>query len=342
MKNIAGFGEVMIRMSVPDQLTFLQSHRANWYVGGAEANVLSNLSMWGFRTQMITKLPSHDIGEWVLRQLLQAKISSDYVVRGGERVGLYYYESGVGSRASKVIYDRNQASITTLSIKEFNHSTFLNDVSWMHMSGITPALSPQALQTTLEIMVLCKEKHIPISFDVNYRKKLWTIEIARKAFQQLLPYIDYLIVNEEDLAQVFMAEFKHTNVHQGILNLSEYQTTLGQVSKQNPNLKAIAVTLRTSISASYNQWQGLLQTQAGIFQSKRYEIQPIVDRVGSGDAFAAGLILGLIEKQKEQDVIEFATAAGASKHFVVGDFNNTTRQEIQSLVAGLGSGRIQR
>ena len=342
MKMIAGFGEVMIRMSAPNHLTFLQTNQVNWFVGGAEANVLSNLAIWGFGTQMITKLPEHDIGEWVLRQLNQAHISTDYIVRGGDRVGIYYHESGVGSRASKVTYDRLQSSVTALSIKEFNQPNFLSDILWMHISGITPALSPQALQTTLDIMVLCKEKHIPISFDVNYRKKLWSIENARKAFQILLPYIDYLILNEEDLIHVFMADFKETNVMQGIINLSEYKSKLNSLLKQNPNLKAIAVTLRTSMSASYNLWQGLLQTNSGIFQSKRYDLQPIVDRVGSGDAFAAGLILGLIEKQKAQDVIEFATAAGASKHFVVGDFNNTKRQDILSLVAGQGSGRIQR
>jgi 2-dehydro-3-deoxygluconokinase len=341
MKSVLALGEVMIRLSTPPPATLTQSKQLDMFAGGAEANVLSNLAHWSVPTSLITKLPDNQLGDWVLQQLHINQIGTNLIQRGGERVGLYFQETGVGHRPSQVIYDRAFSSFQSLKIEASLLESIVHHTSWFHTSGITPSLNDSLLEMTLATIQIMKKHHIPVSFDVNYRRKLWSVQQAKSTLLRLLPYIDYLIVNEEDLGLMFDVQMQKTNVQKGTLNLDEYRTALSQLTKAF-NLKGIAVTLRTSLSATHNLWQGLLQTDGKLSVSSQYDIQPIVDRIGSGDAFAAGLIYGLINKFDSHRVIDFATAAGVSKHYIQGDFNQASLTWIESLIKGEANGRILR
>jgi 2-dehydro-3-deoxygluconokinase len=311
------------------------------YAGGAEANVLSNLTYWATPTSLITKLPEHPLGDWVLKQLQMSQIGTSLIQRGGDRVGLYFQETGVGHRPSQVIYDRSSSSFQTLNLENLHLESISDQVSWFHTSGITPSLSSHLSDLTLALVQMMKKHHIPVSFDVNYRRKLWTLEQAKNMLFKLIPYIDYLIVNEEDLGLFFDVQMKKTNIQKGTINLEEYRLALSQMIKQF-NLKGIAVTLRTSVSATHNLWQGILQFNGKFHVSSQYDIQPIVDRIGSGDAFAAGLIYGFLNNFEPQRIIDFATAAGVSKHYILGDFNHASLTWIETLIKGEANGRILR
>jgi 2-dehydro-3-deoxygluconokinase len=342
MKAVLALGEVMIRLSSISSLTMMQSKQLEMFAGGAEANVLSNLSQWKIPTNLITKLPQHDLGNWVFQEIQRSQIGTSLIQRGGDRVGLYFHENGVGHRPSQVIYDRASSSFQSLRFEDLPLSLMLpQDVSWFHTSGITPALNPSMSALALTLIQTMKKHKIPVSFDVNFRRKLWSLEEARKTLFEWMPYIDFLILNEEDLHLMFNLNMEKTNTHKGSINLDEYSNALSQLIKQF-QLKAIAVTLRTSITASHNFWQGMMQTNDKLWVSPKYDIEPIVDRIGSGDAFSAGLIYGFLNQYDMQKSINFATAAGVSKHYILGDFNQASIQWIESLINGDATGRISR
>jgi len=342
MKAVLALGEVMIRLSSISSLTMMQSKQLEMFAGGAEANVLSNLSQWKIPTNLITKLPQHDLGNWVFQEIQRSQIGTSLIQRGGDRVGLYFHENGVGHRPSQVIYDRTNSSFQSLRYEDLPLSLMLpQDISWFHTSGITPALNPSMSALALTLIQTMKKHKIPVSFDVNFRRKLWSLEEARKTLFEWMPYIDFLILNEEDLHLMFNLNMEKTNTHKGSINLDEYSNALNQLIKQY-QLKAIAVTLRTSITASHNFWQGMMQTNDKLWVSPKYDIEPIVDRIGSGDAFSAGLIYSFLNQYDMQKTINFATAAGVSKHYILGDFNQASIQWIESLINGDATGRISR
>lgn len=342
MKAVVALGEVMIRLSTLSSLTMTQSKQLDMFAGGAEANVLSNLARWKIPTNLITKLPQHDLGNWVYQEIQRGHIGTSLIQRGGDKVGLYFHENGVGHRPSQVIYDRTNSSFQTMRYEDIPLGLMSpQDVSWFHTSGITPALNPSMSALALKLLQTMKKHKIPVSFDVNFRRKLWSLEEARKTLFEFIPSLDYLILNEEDLHLMFDIHMQKTNINKGSINLDEYGNALNRLIKQF-QLKAIAVTLRTSVTASHNFWQGMMQTNDKLWVSPKYDIQPIVDRIGSGDAFSAGLIYGFLNQYDMQKTINFATAAGVSKHYILGDFNQASIEWIETLMNGDATGRISR
>ncbi len=339
MKRIVTFGEIMLRLAPKGYMRFLQEPEFEATFGGGEANVAVSLSNFGMNTSFVTKLPSNPIGQAAVNQLRYHGINTDYIVRDGSRVGIYYLEKGASQRPSKVIYDRAFSSIAMAKRDDFNWGEIFKDAEWFHFTGITPALGDNVAEICLDAVKAAHIAGLTISCDLNFRKNLWTSEKASKVMGELIKYVDVCIANEEDAEKVFGIKAAATDVESGKLSHDGYKEVASQL-KTRFGCKYVAITLRTSISANDNDWAAMLYDGEKYYFSKSYHIH-IVDRVGGGDSFAAGLIYGL-NNMDAGDALEFAVAASCLKHTIEGDFNRVSVEEVRTLMAGDGTGRVQR
>lgn len=340
MKKVVTMGEIMLRLSAPGYERFVQADSFNATYGGGEANVAVSLANYGLDAYFVSKLPAHEIGQAAVNHLRRYGVNTDYIVRGGDRVGIYYLESGASMRPSKVIYDRANSSIAEANFSEFDFDEIFKDADWFHFSGITPALGDKAIQLTEEALKAAKRHNVTVSVDLNYRKKLWTPEKAQQVMTKLMQYVDICIGNEEDAELTLGFKPGKTDVTAGELELESYKSIFKQMVEQF-NFKYVVSSLRESYSASDNGWSACIYDGNEFYHSKKYDIR-IVDRVGGGDSFASGLIYGLLKGKDYKDALEFGVAASALKHTILGDFNMVSVDEVEKLVQGDGSGRVQR
>ena len=338
--RVVTFGELMLRLQPEGYLRFAQADKLEATFGGAEANVAVSLANFGDDVAFVSKLPKHEIGQAAVNSLRKYGVDTSLIVRGGDRVGVYYCEKGASQRPSKVIYDRACSAIALAKASEFDWDSIFEGVEWFHFTGITPALSEELAEITLEAVKSAKEKGITVSCDLNFRKKLWSKEEANKTMSEICKYVDVCIANEEDAKDVFGIESENTDIESGQLNRDGYVSVARQLSLRF-GFKAVAITLRESLSANDNNWSGMLYVGNNAFFSKKYAVH-IVDRVGGGDSFGAGLIHSMLSGAYAQDAIEFAVAASCLKHSIEGDYNLVSEDEVNALVAGNGSGRVQR
>lgn len=339
-KKVVTFGEIMLRLAPEGYYRFTQAERFGATFGGGEANVAVSLANYGMDAAFVSRLPAHEIGQAAVNSLRRYGVDTDFIARGGSRVGIYYLEKGASQRPSKVIYDRAGSSIAAASKEDFNWDAILEGASWFHFTGITPALGDSIADICEEACITAKRKGIPISCDLNYRKKLWTRERAGQVMRRLCQYVDVCIANEEDAKDVFGIEAGDSDISGGKLNFDGYKEVARKLSDQL-GFSKVAITLRTSVSASENNWMGLLYDGERFYFSKEYRMK-IVDRVGGGDSFGAGLIYGLLSGKTPEDALAFAVAASCLKHSIEGDFNLVSVDEVESLAGGDASGRVQR
>lgn len=338
--KIITLGEIMLRLSTPGNTRFVQSDSFDVVYGGGEANVAVSLANYGHDAYFVSKLPTHEIGQSAVNALRKYGVHTDYILRGGDRVGIYYLETGASMRPSKVIYDRADSAIAKATADEFDFDAIMAGADWFHFSGITPALSAEAAKLTEAACKAAKKHGVKVSCDLNYRKKLWTPEQAQAVMKQLMQYVDVCIGNEED-AKLCLGFEPKANVEQGETNASGYYEIFKQM-KEEFGFEIVSSTLRESYSATYNGWKALIYDGKEFYESKRYEINPIIDRVGGGDSFSGGLIHGLLTKDTMGEALEFAVAASALKHTINGDFNLVSTEEVEALANGDASGRVQR
>lgn len=330
MKKIVCFGEIMMRLNPLNKERFIQADNFAISYSGAEANVCASLANYfedSSQIYFVSKVPANELGKSSIKTLRSQNINTEYVVQGGQRLGLYFLEEGASQRPSKVIYDRKNSSFAESSISDYDWDKIFEDCSWFHFSGITPALSENLAEICKMACKKAKEKNIKISCDLNYRKKLWTTEKANSVMSELFEFVDVCIANEEDVQNVFGLQGSYEELAQKII--------------QKFSCKLVAFTLRESFSADKNIWSSLLFSKTESFKSEKYEIQ-IVDRVGAGDSFSGALIYALLNDYSNQNSLEFATAASCLKHSIHGDFNQVTVDEVLSLMNGNANGRIQR
>ncbi|MCI7303797.1 sugar kinase [Ihubacter massiliensis] len=340
MAEIITFGEIMLRLKPEGYLRFFQNDRMEATFGGGEANVAVSLSNFGVDTAFVSKLPPHEIGAAAIRSLNSFGVDTGSIVRGGDRVGIYYLETGASQRPSKVIYDRAGSSIAQAVSGDFDWPAIFDGAKWFHFTGITPALSENTAVLVKEACREAKKRDMTISCDLNFRKKLWSSQEAQRIMEPLMDYVDICIANEEDAEKIFGIQAEDSDVNGGKLNHEGYCSVASQLIERF-GFKYAAITLRTSLSANDNRWAAMISDGSQCFFSKEYEIH-IVDRVGGGDSFAAGLIYGLYKNMSLKDALEFAAAASCLKHSVEGDFNRVSVEEVNALAAGDGSGRVQR
>lgn len=338
--KVITFGEIMLRLAPHGYERFTQSNDFQATYGGGEANVAVSLSNFGLPSAFVSKLPSHDIGQCAINELRRYGVDTSYIARGGERVGIYYLEKGASQRASKVIYDRGASAIAQANADDFDWDTIFDDADWFHITGITPALSDQLAKITIQACKAAKEAGLTISCDLNYRKKLWTREKAGQVMREVMQYVDVCIANEEDAADVFDIRAQNTDITLGHLQKDAYEDVARRIQEQF-HCTYVAITLRESLSASDNRWSAMLYTDAQAYYSKTYPVH-IVDRVGGGDSFGAGLIYATLTHKSPQQAIEFAVAASCLKHSIEGDFNRVSIEEVEALADGDASGRVQR
>ena len=339
-KKVVTLGEVMLRLSTPDFKRFVQADTFDITYGGGEANVAAALCNYGLNGTFVTKVPNNAIGQAAINHLRRYGVDTQYIVRGGERLGIYFLETGASMRASQVIYDRAGASIADVNMDEFDWNKIFDGADWFHTTGITPALSDKAATLTEAALKAAKSKGITTSIDLNYRKKLWSKEKAREVMTKLCQHVDVCIGNEEDADTTLGFKAAHTDITKGELNLDGYKDVFKQM-KEKFGFKFIASSLRESFSASDNGWSALVYDGKDFYHSKKYSVR-IVDRVGSGDSFASGLIFGLVTGMSMPDAAEFGVAASAIKHTIPGDLNHATLSDVKELMKGDGSGRVQR
>jgi 2-dehydro-3-deoxygluconokinase len=340
MEKVVTFGEIMLRLAPDGYYRFVQAQSYGATYGGGEANVAVSLANFGVDAAFVTRLPKHDIGQAAVNKLRQFGVDVSKITRGGERVGIYFLEKGASQRPSKVIYDRANSAIATASPGDFNWNGIFEGVSWFHFTGITPALSDSAAAITLEAAKAAKAKGLTVSCDLNYRKNLWPREKAGEVMARLMPFVDLCIANEEDAADVFDIHAKNTDVTSGSIRGESY----GEVAKaltERFHFRKVAITLRESISASDNNWAAMYYENGNCYFSRKYAVR-IVDRVGGGDSFGAGLIYANLKGFGPQETVEFAAAASCLKHSVEGDFNHVSVEDVQKLAGGDASGRVQR
>ncbi|MCA9216852.1 MAG: sugar kinase [Planctomycetales bacterium] len=363
MKRIVTFGEIMGRLAPPGFLRFRQALPGSLDVtfAGAEANVAASLAMLGVNADFVTALPDHDIADACIGSVRNMGVGTDHIVRGDGRLGLYFLETGANQRPSRVTYDRAGSSISVTPSSAYNWNETLKGATWFHTTGITPAISQVAFESALDAARIAKAQGSTVSCDLNFRKKLWRWdpsceprELAGETMRQLLPYVDVVIANEEDCHDVLGIQAEDSDVESGSLNVSRYPDVARKVVQQFPNVSRVAITLRESISASHNNWGGMLfdaATDTAFFapvgangEYAPYEIRNIVDRVGGGDSFGAGLIFASTtdELSDPESSIRFAVAASCLAHSISGDFNFSTRAEVEALMKGSGSGRVVR
>ena len=339
-KKVVTLGEIMMRLSTPDFKRFVQADTFDVTYGGGEANVAAALCNYGLNGTFVSKVPNNPLGQAAINHLRRYGVDTQFVARGGKRLGIYFLETGASMRASQVVYDRADASISEVDISEFDFERILEGADWFHTTGITPALSDRSAALTEAALKAAKAKGITTSIDLNYRKKLWSKEKAREVMTRLCQYVDVCIGNEEDADTTLGFTSKGTDVTKGELNLDGYKDVFKQM-KEKFGFKYIASTLRESHSASDNGWSALVYDGKDYYHTKQYEVR-IVDRVGSGDSFASGFIYGLASGMSMPDAAEFGVAASALKHTIPGDLNHATLAEVNELVKGDGSGRVQR
>ena len=339
-KKVVTLGEIMMRLSTPDFKRFVQSDSFDVTYGGGEANVAAALCNYGLNGTFVSKVPNNALGQSAINHLRRYGVDTQFVARGGKRIGIYFLETGASMRASQVVYDRADASIADVDISEFDFDKIFEGADWFHTTGITPALSDKAAALTEAALKSAKAKGITTSIDLNYRKKLWSKEKAREVMTRLCQHVDVCIGNEEDADTTLGFTSKGTDVTKGELNLDGYKDVFKQMQEKF-GFKYIASTLRESHSASDNGWSALVYNGTEFHHTKQYEVR-IVDRVGSGDSFASGFIYGLVTGMKMNDAAEFGVAASALKHTIPGDLNHATLSEVIELVGGDGSGRVQR
>lgn len=340
MKRVVTFGEIMLRLAPNGYYRFFQDDQLQATFGGGEANVAVSLANFGLDAAYVTKLPTHAIGQAAVNALRYFGVDTTYITRGGERVGIYYLEKGASQRGSVCIYDRKYSAIQMAQPSDFDWDAIFEGADWFHFTGITPALGENLVAICKEACLAAKKRGVKISCDLNYRGKLWTREQARAAMTELCRYVDVCISNEEDAKDVFGIEAEGTDIYGGKLNKEGYQSVARQLAEQF-GFEKVAITLRTSLSASDNDWAAMLYDGKEYCFSKEYHLH-IVDRVGGGDSFGAGLIYALLNGKTTQEAVEFAVAASALKHSVEGDFNRVTVSEVEKLAGGDGSGRVQR
>ena len=340
MAKIITIGEIMLRLSTPGNSRFVQSDSFDVNYGGGEANVAVSLQNFGNEAFFVSKIPAHEIGQAAVNSLRRFGVHTDYVVRGGNRLGIYYLETGSSLRSSKVIYDRACSSFSEATPDEFDFDAIFADADWFHWSGITPALSKNAAMLIEKACIAAKKAGVTISCDLNYRHKLWSAEEAQKVMCPLMSYVDVCIGNEED-AEKCLGFRPEADVESGQTDANGYTGIfLGMVKKFG--FKYVVGTLRESFSASHNGWKAMIYNGKEFYKSRRYDITPIVDRVGGGDAFSAGIIHGLANGKPMDWALEFAVASSALKHTIPGDVNMVSTQEVESLMNGNGNGRVER
>jgi 2-dehydro-3-deoxygluconokinase len=334
----------MLRLSPPNYKRFTQARSFDVIYGGGEANVAVSLANFGLQVEYVTRLPKNDLGLACIQYLRQYGVNTEKIIIGGERIGIYFLEVGASARASKVIYDRDNSAIATATPDMFDWEHIFEGVSWFHWTGITPAISEKLAEICLEAVKTAKSKGITISCDLNYRSKLWKygknpIEIMSK----LVSYCDIAIGNEEDAEKLLNIKAPDTNITSGKIDPSKYQSVVEEMTQEYSNLKYVAITLRGSLSASHNTWSGILYDKNKMYIAPHYDIAHIIDRVGGGDSFAAGLIYGLQNfKNDPQKVLNFAVASSCLKHTIFGDFNLVSVDEVLKIMKGDLSGRVSR
>jgi 2-dehydro-3-deoxygluconokinase len=339
-KKVVTLGEIMLRLSTPDFKRFVQADTFDITYGGGEANVAAALCNYGLNGTFVTKVPDNPIGQSAVNHLRRYGVDTQFIVRGGNRLGIYFLETGASMRASQVVYDRAGAAIAEVELNEFDFDKIFEGASWFHTTGITPALSDKAAALTEAALKAAKAKGITTSIDLNYRKKLWSKEKAREVMTKLCQYVDVCIGNEEDADTTLGFKAKDTDVTKGELDLEGFKDVFRQM-KAKFNFKYIASSLRESHSASDNGWSAMVYDGTDFYHTKKYEVR-IVDRVGSGDSFASGFIFGLVTGMTMPDAAEFGVAASALKHTIPGDINHATLNDVKQLMKGDGSGRVQR
>jgi 2-dehydro-3-deoxygluconokinase len=344
VKKVVTFGEIMLRLSPPGFLRFRQANSFDATYGGGEANVAVSLAQYGVPADFVTRLPDNDIGDTCVSCLRSFGVGTTKIVRGGGRIGIYFLENGAVQRGSKVIYDRDGSSIATIEKGMVDWDRVFEDAEWFHWTGITPAISKGLCDVCMEGILKAKSKGLTVSCDLNYRAKLWKWgKKAGEVMPELVQHCDVAIGNEEDADKVFGIKAPDTDVNAGKVEAEKYRFVAEQLTQRFQNLKMIAITLRGSISASHNTWSGVLYDGRTLYVGPVFDITDIVDRVGGGDAFAAGLIYGLRTHSKDlQKTLHFALAASCLKHSVVGDFNVVTVDEVEKIMSGKISGRVSR
>lgn len=340
MKKVVCFGEIMLRLAPVGYQRFEQTPSFEAVYGGGEANVSVSLANYGEEAIFVTKVPENPIGQAAVNEMRRYGVDTRYMVRGGERLGIYFCEKGASQRPSKVVYDRAHSSISGAKKEDFNWKEIFAGATWFHFTGITPALGDNVAACVLDACKAAKEAGLTISCDLNFRKNLWTSEKAGQVMAQFMPYVDVCIANEEDAEKVFGIKAENTDITGGKLSHDGYKDVAKKL-KERFGFKAVAITLRGSISASDNNWAAMLYKDDEFYFSKNYAIH-IIDRVGGGDSFGGGLIYGLLNNYSNADALEFAVAASCLKHTIEGDHNHVTVSEVKALMGGDGSGRVQR
>lgn len=338
--KVITFGEIMMRLNPEGYRRFVQADKFEASYAGGEANVAVSLAGYGVDAAFVSKVPAHEIGQCAVNELRRYGVDTSLMVRGGARLGIYFVEKGASQRASKVIYDRANSAIALAEPADFDWDRIFTGTDWFHFTGITPALGGKLPEICIEACKAAKARGLTVSCDLNYRRKLWTREEAGKCMSELMPYVDVCISNEEDAKDVFGIEAENTDIDGGKLDHNGYISVAKQLVDRF-GFDKVAITLRGSLSASDNEWAGMLYSQGNVFFSPSYKVH-IVDRVGGGDSFGAGLIYSLLNGYSGQQTIDFAVAASCLKHTINGDFNRVTVSEVESLMKGSGSGRVQR
>ncbi len=342
MAEFLSFGEIMLRLKTSGNERFFQSPTFEATFGGGEANVAVSLSNYGLSAGFISALPDNDIGLNAIRELNRYGVDTSRVRRSGDRVGIYYLEAGANQRPSKVVYDRANSSISECGPGDFDWDTVLRGAKWLHITGITPALSQSAADLSLECVKKARDLGVTVSCDFNFRGKLWKYgKTAPEVMTELVKYVDVGIANEED-CQKSLGVSVDVDVEAGELDTSKYEALSEKMLELYPTMHTIGITLRESISASRNGWSACMRDKDGFKLSRRYDITDIVDRVGGGDSFASAFIYGLNAYEDRQQSLEFAVAGSCLKHSILGDFNRVTVSEVEKLMSGDGSGRVQR
>jgi len=343
-KKVITFGEIMLRLATPQNLRFSQAGSFDATFGGGEANVAVSLANYGIQVEFISRIPQNDIGEACIITLKKYGVGTNYVLRGGERLGIYFLEKGSVNRGSKVIYDRAHSAVNELKKGLIDWDKIFSDASWFHWTGITPAISQNTADVCLEAITKANEKGITISCDLNFRKNLWKYgKSAQEVMPEFVKYCDIVLGNEEDAEMTLGIKPEGVDIKSGKLNRESYLSVSKKIMKQFPGIKKVITTLRGSISADHNTWSGVLYNGKDFFEAPTYDITHIVDRVGGGDAFMGGLIYGFLTyKNDDQKVLNFAVAASCLKHTIYGDFNLVTVEEVEKLMSGDASGRVSR
>jgi len=344
MKKVVTFGEIMLRLSPPGKKRFSQANQFDVIYGGGESNVAVSLANYGLPVDFITRLPQNDIGDCALMELRKRGVGVNNIIRGGERMGIYFLETGAVARGSKVVYDRAYSSMSMIKAGMVDWEKVFENTSWFHWTGITPAISQGAADACLEAINCANKMGITVSTDLNYRKKLWKYgKSPEEVMPELVAGCDVILGNEEDAEKHFGIHPEGMDVTKGEhMDAKAYESVCEQLMKRFPRCKKVIVTLRGSISASHNTWSGVLYDGKKLLEAPTYEITHIVDRVGGGDSFMGGLIYGLLHYQEDQQALNFAVAASCLKHTIFGDANLATVEEVEKLMGGDASGRVSR